>query len=74
MRRQTGYIRRQERIFSEWGDTPIGTAVTVEKDDGTEVQTKTRSKAWMLAGHTAVVMVEGITGCYALERIKKEQK
>lgn len=48
---------------------PIGTAVTVRKDDGTRPVTKTRSEAWALGGHTPVILVEGIAGCYLLNRL-----
>jgi hypothetical protein len=49
---------------------PPETPVVLTKDDGSEVETKTRSGAWLLGGHTAVVMVEGISGCYLLERVR----
>lgn len=55
---------------------PPGTAVKVHKDDGSILETKTRSEAWMLGadsrgyqGHTAVVSVEGISGGYMLNRV-----
>lgn len=47
---------------------PIGTAVTVTKDDGSALATVTRSAPWRLGG-TWVLMVEGISGGYALARI-----
>ena len=55
---------------------PEGTDVTVLKDSGEIVTTKTRSKAYMLGassshpGHTPVILVNGISGCYALDRIR----
>ena len=52
---------------------PVGTEVIVTKDDGSEFHTKTSSESWMLGGHTPVILVEGISGCYALERIRKEK-
>ena len=48
---------------------PEGTDVSVRRDDGTATVTKTRSPAWLLGGHTAVVMVDGIAGGYLLERV-----
>lgn len=48
---------------------PIGTAVTLRSDDGSDVATATRSAAWVLSGHTAVIMVDGVTGCYLLDRL-----
>lgn len=39
------------------------------KTFGAVMKSKTRSMAWMLGGHTPVILVEGITGAYALERV-----
>jgi hypothetical protein len=36
---------------------------------GSELTTKTRSEAWVMGEHTPVVMVEGIAGGYALDRV-----
>lgn len=47
-----------------------GADVIVTKDDGTEVHSKTRSEAHLLGGHTACVMVEGISGFYLLSRVR----
>lgn len=53
----------------EWNAKyPIGTAVIVTKDNGVQVHTKTRSEASVLSGHTAVIWLEGLSGCYALDR------
>lgn len=54
-------IRKQE--------LPVGTEVQVLKDNGDVVATKTRSLPWKLGGHTWVVMLEGISGCYDLARV-----
>lgn len=67
----------QSALVNAWKDTPEGTPVIVTKDDGSEFQTKTCSIPWMLgsssqgSGHTAVIMIEGISGAYALERVKR---
>lgn len=47
---------------------PIGTAVTVTKDDLSTVETNTRSSPWRL-GDTWVILVDGISGGYALARV-----
>ena len=52
---------------------PIGTPVTHYKfihpqREGTE--TKTRSEAWIMGGHSAMVMVEGVAGGVDLESVK----
>ena len=49
---------------------PVGTPVHVRMDSGEKRETKTRSKAEILSGHTAVIWLEGITGCYCLDRVK----
>lgn len=47
---------------------PVGTAVVVIRDNGDKLETVTRSEAWELCG-SPVVMVKGISGGYALERM-----
>jgi hypothetical protein len=61
----------QERLMDQWKGVPKGTRVVVTKDDGTEVLTETRSGGFLLGGHTACIMLEGISGCYSLERVRK---
>jgi hypothetical protein len=50
---------------------PIGCEVDVRRDNGDIEQTRTRSEAQLLGGHTPVVWLEGIVGCYALERVTR---
>jgi hypothetical protein len=47
----------------------VGTPVAVRLDTGKVRITKTRSPAWTVGGHTDVVLLEGITGCYLLDRV-----
>jgi hypothetical protein len=53
----------------------VGTLVTVVKDDGEIIETETVSEAWMLGasgdylGHTPVIKLKDITGCYLLDRV-----
>lgn len=59
-----------EKMIEEWNENnPIGTPVLVRRDNGDIERLFTRSSAWMLGGHTPVVQVQGIVGCYALERV-----
>lgn len=51
---------------------PVGTEVSVRRDDGTVTRTVTRSRAWVLAWVCPVVMVEGIRGGYLLSRVTVE--
>lgn len=48
----------------------VGVAVRVHRDNGAVLETRTRSDAQLLGGHTAVVWVEGIAGAYALDRVE----
>lgn len=47
----------------------IGTKVNVRKDGGEIVEGETRSEAWVLGGHSAVILITGISGCYLLDRV-----
>lgn len=61
-----------QEFCDAWNRTcPIGTQVMVTKDDGSQVVGKTRTEAWMANGQIAVVMVTGISGYYALCRVRK---
>ncbi len=48
---------------------PVGTSVTVVKDRGEKVETRVKYPAEVLSGHTPVVWLEGISGCYCLDRV-----
>jgi hypothetical protein len=48
---------------------PVGTQVVVRKDGGDLHEGKTLTKAEILGGHSAVIWVEGIRGCYLLDRV-----
>ena len=66
--------RRRRRSFAtqidDWNNAnPIGSPVIVERDDGTTLATTTRSAALSLNGHTPVIFVDGIAGCYLLDRV-----
>ncbi|NBV16826.1 hypothetical protein [Janthinobacterium sp.] len=47
----------------------VGVAVSVELDSGEVRETITVSEAQVLSGHTAVIWLDGIRGCYDLERV-----
>lgn len=48
---------------------PVGSSVTVVKDLGEKVETEVKYPAQILSGHTPVVWLKGISGCYALDRV-----
>jgi hypothetical protein len=51
----------------------VGQAVTVRLDNSETKSTTTRSKAEVLGGHSAVIWLEGISGCYLLSRAKVQR-
>lgn len=51
---------------------PIGTLVLVRRDDGSVFRTTTKGAAEMLSGHTPVIWLEGVRGCYALDRVSPD--
>ena len=49
---------------------PVGTKVVVTLDNHERKETVTRSEAEVLSGHSAVIWLEGIRGCYLLDRVR----
>lgn len=50
---------------------PVGSVVTVELDNSDQpFLTTTRSKAEVLSGHTSVIWLSGVRGCYLLDRVR----
>ena len=68
------YYNEHDPKAAQWNlSHPIGTPVTRYKliaplREGTE--TKTRSEAWAMGGHSVMVMVEGVSGGVLLESVK----
>ena len=48
---------------------PAGSSVTVILDGGEKLETKVRFPAQVLSGHTPVVWLDKISGCYLLDRV-----
>jgi hypothetical protein len=48
---------------------PVGVPVALEKDNGETQLTVTRSAAQVLSGHSAVIWLDGVSGCYLLDRV-----
>lgn len=58
-----------EHIVALWNSKyPVGTKVQVRKalNDHGFIETVTTSEAYVLSGHSPVVMLKGISGCFAL--------
>lgn len=65
-------IKLAEQVAAWNASHPVGTPVMRYRlinplREGT--RTKTRSKAWVMGGHSAVVMVEGVSGGVLLESV-----
>lgn len=69
MRRQPDAAALQRECDSFNERYPVGQRVSVRKDRGENVTTITRSPAQVLSGHTAVIWLDGIAGCYLLDRV-----
>ncbi len=67
-------LKKLEAEAAEWNQSyPIGTPVTRYKlinplRMGNE--TKTRSQAWVMGGHSVMIMVDGVSGGVLLESVK----
>jgi len=48
---------------------PVGAPVVVIKDLGEKFETTVKHPAQILSGHTAVVWLNGMSGCYCLDRV-----
>lgn len=62
-----------DREVAEWNATvPVGAAVRYWPGwrQGEGIRSRTRSQAWVLGGHCAVVMVEGAAGGIALTHVQ----
>lgn len=63
-------IAAQQRQVDRWNASqPIGSPVTLRMDGGKIIETKTTTEAQLLGGHTAVVWLEGVRGCYGLDAV-----
>ena len=68
------YGRESAKVEKFNADNPVGTKVVVIMDDESRQETMTRSEAWVLCDHTAVVQLDGMAGCYLLDRVKTQEK
>ena len=65
-------LARMQKACDDWNTAnPVGTTVLIKLDGRDEPQlTKTRSKAQILSGHSVVIWLEGVSGCYLLDRVR----
>lgn len=65
-------IDSPQMIVDAWNkDNPIGTSVIITKNDLEKIRTKTSSSAWLI-GSIPVIQIEGVAGCYALDRVRRD--
>jgi hypothetical protein len=69
MRKRRERERAWPTLLARWRDIPEGTPVTVKRDDGSKLETVTRSAPWTLGHGQPVISLEGIVGGYMLERV-----
>lgn len=69
--------QKQARLMDQWNEAnPVGTPVIyweVAYDigkPGLGKEATTRSEAWLLGGHTAVVLITGVSGCVCIEHLQ----
>jgi hypothetical protein len=66
-------IMEQNRLVTAWNaQHRPGIRVIVQGDDGKPFKTTTRSEAWLVGGHTAVINLTGISGGFRLDRVKPD--
>lgn len=70
MKRQPSLKALEKKCADFNAGCPIGARVVVRKDNGEDFYTNTRSSAFVLSGHTAVIMLAGISGAYDLARVR----
>ena len=65
---------KEQAKVENWNRTmpSVGVKVVYRNDDGTLVMTTTKSAAELLGGHTAVIWLDGISGCVALDRVTRK--
>lgn len=72
MRNQKQEAEEAARMWNE--AHAVGIRVTYRDDHGALHGTRTRSRAQVLSGHTAVVWLERRAGCVALDRVRPSRK
>lgn len=71
MRRQKQQANLQDQCDRFNAKCPVGSVVTVTDDFGEKNITRTKSEAYLMCG-SAVVMLDGISGCYDLDRVSAD--
>jgi hypothetical protein len=65
-------IKKHERQCLAWNQAnAVGCDVVLKKDAGDEITTKTRSAAYVSASGHPVIFLEGVSGYYLLDRVRR---
>lgn len=65
-------LKKLQKQCDDWNaSNHVGCNVIVTKDNGSEVPTVTTSEAQVLSGHSAVIWLKGVSGCYMLDRVRR---
>jgi len=68
--RQAAVTAKLQAECDKFNDAnPVGTTVHVRLDSGKSLETVTTSDAQVMGGHSVVIWLDGISGCYDLERV-----
>lgn len=71
MRKKKSAIEMTRQCVAWNNATPMGSDVIVTKDSGEEVRTKTRGEAYVCESGYPVIFLEGISGYYLLDRVRR---
>ena len=65
-------LKKLQQQCDDWNaKNHVGCNVVLQKDSGEQFPTVTTSEAQVLSGHSAVIWVKGVSGCYLLDRVKR---
>jgi hypothetical protein len=62
-------MTKEQQVEAFNVEHPVGSPVTVRLDNGSVLDTTVRFPAQVLGGHTPVVWLHGVSGCYALTHV-----
>ena len=71
-RKMTQFLLQQQ---VDWFNNtyPVGSTVNLKMDSGEVKEVTVYDKATVLGGHSAVGWFNEISGCYSLDRVKKQK-
>lgn len=69
MRKFPSAAALQKQVDAFNAQHQVGQTVRVLKDAGESIVTTTRSEAKVLSGHSAVIWLDGVSGCYLLDHV-----